>query len=99
MERTEVILRLKSAEPALRSSGVAALFLFGSHARNAARPDSDIDIFVDPDRSKIFGFDDFMDSYEAVKAALSGHEVGFSTREGIGKYVRPHVESEALQVF
>jgi len=99
MNQTEVIQRLKSTEPALRSSGVAALFLFGSYARNGARADSDIDIFVDPDRSKTFGFDEFMDSYEAVKAVLSDYEIGFSTREGISRYVRPQVESEAVQVF
>jgi len=97
MNRTTVIHQIISAAPALRAQGVAALFLFGSHARDEARPDSDIDIFIDPDEA--FGFDRFMDSYEALKAALPGYEIGFSTREGIDKYVRPAVEREALKIF
>ena len=99
MNRTEVIRRLRSTEPALRSRGVAALFLFGSYARNAARPNSDIDVFIDPDRNRTFGFDEFMDSYEALKGALPDHEIGFSTREGIDRHLRPNVEREALRVF
>lgn len=99
MNRTSVIRNIKAAEPALRAQGVAALFLFGSHARDEAMPDSDIDIFIDPEQQQAFGFDQFMDSYEALKAALPGHEIGFSTREGIDKYVRPAVEREALKIF
>src|SRR5689334_13092108 len=48
MRRDDVIARLKATEPALRGFGVAALYLFGSHARGDAQPDSDIDVFVDP---------------------------------------------------
>lgn len=99
MDRTEVMHRLKAAEPALRSHGVAALFLFGSFARDTADADSDIDIFIDPDRRSRFGFDDFMDSYEAVKAALPRREVGFSTRDGIAKHVRADVERDAVRIF
>ncbi|MDW6024124.1 nucleotidyltransferase domain-containing protein [Mesorhizobium sp. BAC0120] len=99
MKRDEVIRRLKSTEPALRSRGIAALFLFGSHARDAAKPTSDIDVFVDPDRDKMFGFDEFMDSYETLKAALPDQQIGFSTREGIDRHVRPYVEREAVRVF
>jgi len=99
MTRNALIDQIISAAPALRAQGVAALFLFGSHARDEARPDSDIDIFIDPDETHTFGFDRFMDSYEALKAALPGYEIGFSTREGIDKYVRPAVEREALKIF
>jgi hypothetical protein len=83
MNQAEVLLRLKATEPALRSSGITALFLFGSYARDSAGAGSDIDIFVDPDRTKAFGFDEFMDSYEAIRDALPGYEIGFTTREGI----------------
>jgi predicted nucleotidyltransferase len=99
MTRNVLIDQIISVAPALRAQGVAALFLFGSHARDEARFDSDIDIFIDPDEAHAFGFDRFMDSYEALKAALPGYEIGFSTREGIDKYVRPAVEREALKIF
>jgi predicted nucleotidyltransferase len=50
MNRNEVIAKLKAAEPQLRAHGVAALYLFGSYARDEARQDSDVDVFVDPAR-------------------------------------------------
>lgn len=36
------------AEAKLPGVGVAALYLFGSHAQNEARADSDVDVLVDP---------------------------------------------------
>jgi predicted nucleotidyltransferase len=42
MRRDDVITRLKEAEPALRGFGMAALYLFGSHARDEGNPDSDV---------------------------------------------------------
>jgi predicted nucleotidyltransferase len=50
MNRDAVIARLKSLEPALRDSGIVALYPYGSHARDEARPDSDIDLLVDFER-------------------------------------------------
>ena len=46
MRRVDVIAKLKQAEPALRSFGVASLYLFGSHARDEARPDL---LWTDPE--------------------------------------------------
>ena len=46
MKRAEVIAKLRAVEPMLRAHGVAALYLFGSYARDDARPDSDLDMFV-----------------------------------------------------
>jgi predicted nucleotidyltransferase len=43
MRRDDVIAKLKETEPELRGFGVAALYLFGSHARGEASPDSDVD--------------------------------------------------------
>ena len=50
MRRSEVIDRLKQAEPAIRELGASALYLFGSYARDEATTDSDIDVFIDKDR-------------------------------------------------
>jgi hypothetical protein len=48
MDRDEIIAKLKAVEPQLREHGVAAPYLFGSYARDEARQDSDVDVFVDP---------------------------------------------------
>jgi uncharacterized protein len=70
MRRDEVIAKLKETEPALRDFGVGALYLFGSHARDEAKSDSDVDVFVDPAPERDFGFLPFMDAYETIQKAF-----------------------------
>ena len=98
MRRDDVIARLKETEPALRAFGVAALYLFGSYARDEAEPDSDVDVFVDP--TPRLDFLPFMDAYETIRKAVGeGVEVGYSTRDGLSPYIRADVEREAVRVF
>jgi predicted nucleotidyltransferase len=99
MNRADVINQLKSLEPELRAHGVAALYLFGSYARDEARPDSDLDVFVDKVAGRPFGFDELMGSYHALRDALPGFEINFGTRQGLSKYVKDEVEQEALRIF
>jgi predicted nucleotidyltransferase len=98
MRRAEVIAKLKAAEPAIRGHGVAALYLFGSHARDEARADSDIDVFIDKDRSRKFGFNEFMDIYFLLQDRL-GVNVDYGTREGLHPALRSAIEQEAIRVF
>jgi uncharacterized protein len=100
MRRDEVISKLKETEPTLRAYGVAALYLFGSHAGDEAEPDSDVDVFVEPASDADFGFLPYMDAYEAIQKAIDeGVEIGYSTRDGLSPYIRPDVEREAVRVF
>jgi predicted nucleotidyltransferase len=100
MHRDDVIARLKETEPALRALGVAGLYLFGSHARNEASSNSDVDVFVDPVSEDKFGFLPFMDVFQTLQKAFSNRvEIGYSTRAGLSPYVRKDVESEALRIF
>lgn len=100
MRRDELIARLRQVEPALRDFGVAALHLFGSHARGEARTDSDIDVFVDPVSDDRFGFLQFMDAYETIRKTIGEDvDVGYSTRTGLSPYIRANVESEAIRIF
>ena len=100
MRRDEVIARLKETEPALRGFGVAALYLFGSHARDEAKPDSDVDVFVDPAPGRDFGFLPFMDAYQTIQKAFGDAvEVGYSTRTGLSPYILGDVEREAVRIF
>jgi predicted nucleotidyltransferase len=71
MRRDDVITRLKEAEPALRKFGVAALYLFGSHARDEASPNSDVDVFIDPASDRPFGFLPFMDATRPFSTRLA----------------------------
>jgi predicted nucleotidyltransferase len=100
MQREEIIARLKQAEPALRDFGVAALYLFGSHARDEAGPDSDVDVFIVPASEDRFGFLEYMDAYETIRKSVGEDiAVGYSTREGLSPYIRAEVEGEAVRIF
>jgi uncharacterized protein len=100
MRRDEVIAKLKETEPALRGSGVGALYLFGSHARGEAKADSDVDVFVDPAPDRDFGFLPFMDTYQAIQKAFGDAvEIGYSTRAGLSPYIIEDVEREAVRIF
>lgn len=100
MRRADVIDALKSTESELRRFGVASLYLFGSHARDTASPESDIDVFVDPRNDDDFGFLEFMGAYDALREKLGPNVgIGYSTRDGISQYVRDAVEREAIKIF
>ena len=98
MRRDDVIAKLKEIEPVLRGFGVAALYLFGSHARDEASPDSDVDVFIDVAPGRAFGFTPFMDAYEVLKQAV-GEKVDYGTRKGLHPLLRPDIEREAIRVF
>ena len=98
MRRDQVIGKLKAIEPAIRALGANALYLYGSHARDEARQDSDVDVFIDKDPTRHFGFDEFMTIYFKLQEAL-GADVGYTTREGLVEFYRPDIEREAIRVF
>ncbi|MEO7026138.1 MAG: nucleotidyltransferase domain-containing protein [Caulobacteraceae bacterium] len=50
MSRAELLLRLAELRPWLVSEGLSRVRLFGSHARDEAREDSDVDLIADLDR-------------------------------------------------
>ena len=74
MDRNEVIAKLKAVEPQLRGHGVAALYLFGSYARDEARQDSDVDVFVDPGTQDFYSLSHFVGAYEVICQAVPGRE-------------------------
>ena len=100
MRRDDVIARLKKTEPALRAFGVAALYLFGSHARNKAGPASDVDVFVDVASGAAFGLRPYMGAFRVLEDAFEHKaEIGYSTRDALSPYVRADVERDALRIF
>jgi predicted nucleotidyltransferase len=98
MRREQVISKLKATESAIRALGANALYLYGSHARDEARPDSDVDVFIDKDPNRPFGFDQFMSIYFKLQETL-GADIGYTTRQGLVEFYRPDIEREAIRVF
>lgn len=99
MNRADVLSRLKALEPKLRARGVASLYIYGSYARDDARPNSDIDILADFDSDQTPDFFHFMDAYRELETAFAGTEVGFSTRDRLVPVYRPFIEASAIRVF
>ena len=99
MKRAEVIDRLRALEPEIRGQGVSALYLYGSHARDEARDDSDIDILVDFANGRGAGFLEFMRPYELLESAFQGVEIGYGTRDSLAAPYRIHVARDAVRIF
>lgn len=97
MKRADVFARLKEHEAELKRLGVQRLFLFGSTARDDARPDSDIDLFFDHERGKL-GLFRLMDVQELTSQIL-GHKADVMTRGSLHPILRRRIEADALQVF
>lgn len=97
MNRSEAIARLSASTDSLRAAGIEALYLFGSIARDQARPDSDVDLFVDLDYER-FGFVEWLRT-EALLSAELGRPVDLTTREGLHPLLRAEIEREAIRVI
>lgn len=97
MSRDEAIRRIKAREAEIRALGVRAVYLFGSTARDEARPDSDVDVFVDFDEGKL-GFQSYFDAEETIQSAL-GSEVDFTTRGGLHPFLKDEIERGSTRVF
>ena len=94
MRRDEAIAVLAAHQSELREMGVGALFLFGSVARNKARPDSDVDIMVELSRPmgmfKFFGIQEYLEG-------LLGRKVDLTTTDGLHPRIREQVMNEAVR--
>ncbi len=97
MDRDEVIAKLRARQPELHRTGVAALFLFGSVAREEAKADSDIDLFFDTDNPR-FSLIHLVDVHDKV-ASILGAETDVMTRASLHPMLRGRIEAEAVRVF
>ncbi len=75
--------------------GVREMFLFGSFARGEARPDSDVDVLVEFEGR--ITFDRYMDLRIFLEDLL-GRRVDLVVRRALRPRIRPHVESELVEV-
>ena len=96
LSRDEAISRLQAVESEIRDLGVRRLALFGSVVRNAARPDSDVDLLVEfaPGQKS---FDRFMSLADLLEDCL-GRRVELVTTDALSPYIGPHILAEATDV-
>jgi predicted nucleotidyltransferase len=98
MDRQDIIARLRENEAALRARGVAHAALFGSRARDDARPDSDTDILIEIDPEAPVGVYEYVGIKEYIANLFDGR-VDVVDREGLKPYVRPSATSDAVYAF
>jgi hypothetical protein len=98
MTRIEAIAKLRERADAIRAHGATSLYLFGSAARDEARADSDLDLFVDYDPSKKFSLVDLVDIKLLLEDEL-GVTVDVTTRDSLHPKLRKDIEKSAIRVF
>ena len=97
LTREAVRARLAAAEPDIRALGVARLALFGSVARGAARPNSDVDLLVQfsPGQKSYGRFIALSDLLES----LLQRRVELVTTEALSPFLGPRILAEAQDVL
>jgi uncharacterized protein len=99
MDRRELTATLKKFDAALRENGATGLFIFGSRARGAHRPDSDLDLFIDYDpAAKVPNMFRLMQLEEEIAEAL-GIAVTITTRSALHPLMRDRIERDAVRVL
>jgi uncharacterized protein len=97
MKRATVIDVLRRHGDELRPLGVSSLYLYGSTVRDEAGPDSDVDVFVDPDYDH-FSFVELF-RLEKVLTEVLGRKVDVTTRDGLHPLLKREIERDAIKVL
>src|SRR5882672_1786850 len=98
MNRTDTITRLRTHADAIKAMGATSLYVFGSIARDEAKTDSDLDLFLDYDRDGKFNAFHLVGIKQFLEREL-GMEVDVTTRHGLHPMLRDGIEKSAVRVF
>jgi predicted nucleotidyltransferase len=96
-ERDRVVGLLRTRVAELRALGIRGLALFGSVARDEARPDSDVDLLVDLDRQTELGF--AVVGLRDELDRLLGRRVGLAFASRLRPELRERIERDLVRVF
>ncbi|PYB71446.1 nucleotidyltransferase family protein [Rhizobium wuzhouense] len=98
MKQVEALSQLKRLAPTVRAMGATALFVFGSTARDEAKPTSDLDLFIDHDPAQKFSLIELIGIQQFLEQELS-MAIDLTTRNSLHPLLRADVERTALRVF
>jgi predicted nucleotidyltransferase len=96
MNREEVLQILRTHQQELKDLGVKSLELFGSVARNEARPDSDVDLLAELSES--------MSLFQFIEAKLYIQDllkcsVDMGTKDALREHLRQPILEDIVYVF
>src|SRR5664279_87818 len=98
MNQSALIEVLRTYDAALRETGATGLFMFGSRAVGAQRPDSDLDLFIDYDsKTRIPNLFRLMQIEDEMSEAL-GIPVTITTRNALHPLMKDRIERDATRV-
>ncbi len=98
MDRETVIRVLRDHADEIHARGAAALYLFGSTARNEAGPDSDVDLFLEKSDPQAFSLITLIALKHFLEDTL-GANVDLVTREGLHPRLKSGIEAQAQRVI
>jgi predicted nucleotidyltransferase len=98
MNRLDAIRQLTNRADALKARGATSLFVFGSTARDQARTDSDLDLFIDYDPKRKFSLVDLSALKNFLEDEL-GLRVDLTTRDSLHPALRAEIERSAERIF
>lgn len=98
MHSVIAIDRLQALEPELRSAGLTALYLFGSHVRDAGTAASDLDLLFEAEGDLGLSLIDQARLQRKLSKAL-GTRVDLLERSALRPAVRRMAESDMLRIF
>lgn len=102
LSRGDIIALLRSHQAELRAHGIEGLTLFGSVARDAAGPDSDIDLAVRLSAAFSSGGLDYFGKLEQARtwlATLLGRDVDLIEEPASRPALRHAIERDGVRAF
>lgn len=94
MTRAQLLARLIEIKPELDKLGIASLRVFGSYARDEARPDSDVDLLVEFKETP--GLFEFIGVKHRLEDLL-GLKVDLATDGALHRAMRDNILREAVR--
>jgi predicted nucleotidyltransferase len=98
MSRDEVIAKLRQHAPELQAAGILHLALFGSTARNEARPESDVDLMAEYDPAVRLSLLDICKLQGKIEDLLQS-KVELATRSRMRPIIKESAEEDAIDAF
>ncbi len=97
MNSDKVIRVLREHQNEIRAFGASAVYLYGSTRHDAAKPDSDVDLFIDRDPAKPFGLLEFTGLESFLQNVLDAR-VDLATRSSLHPVLKAAIERDAIRV-